>query len=60
MFSDGLIELIELGVITGKKKTLWPNKIVATFAEGTKRFMILSMRILYSSLCRLIMLTILA
>lgn len=37
MFSDGLIELIELGVITGKKKTLWPNKIVATFVEGTKK-----------------------
>lgn len=37
MFSDGLIDLIELGVVTGKKKTLWPNKIVATFAEGTKK-----------------------
>ena len=36
LFSDGLIELIELGVITGKKKTLWPNKVVATFVQGTK------------------------
>lgn len=37
MFSDGLIELIESGVINGKYKTLWPNKIVATFVEGTKK-----------------------
>jgi 4-hydroxybutyrate CoA-transferase len=37
MFSDGLIELIECGVINGKKKTLWPQKIVATFCEGTKK-----------------------
>lgn len=37
MFSDGLIELIELGVINGKKKTLWPSKIIATFVEGTKK-----------------------
>lgn len=37
MFSDGLIELIESGVINGKKKTLWPKKIVATFVQGTKK-----------------------
>ena len=37
MFSDGIIELIESGVINGKKKTLWPEKIVATFCEGTKK-----------------------
>lgn len=36
LFSDGLIELIELGVVTGKKKTLWPKKVVATFIQGTK------------------------
>lgn len=37
MFSDGLIELIENGVVTGKKKTQWPGKVVATFVEGTKK-----------------------
>lgn len=37
MFSDGLIELIDCGVINGKKKTLWPQKIIATFCEGTKK-----------------------
>lgn len=37
MFSDGIIELIESGIINGKKKTLWPEKIVATFCEGTKK-----------------------
>ncbi len=37
MVSDGMIELIEGGVINGKYKTLWPNKIVATFAQGTKK-----------------------
>ncbi len=37
MFSDGLIELIEEGIITGEKKTLHPGKIVAGFVLGTKR-----------------------
>jgi 4-hydroxybutyrate CoA-transferase len=37
MFSDGLIQLIDSGVINGKKKTLWKEKIVATFVEGTKK-----------------------
>lgn len=37
MFSDGLIELLEEGVITGEKKTLHPGKIVAGFVLGTKR-----------------------
>lgn len=37
MFSDGLIELIELGAINNKQKSLLPNKIVATFIEGTKK-----------------------
>ena len=37
MFSDGLIELIEEGVITGEKKTLHPGKIVAGFVLGTNR-----------------------
>ncbi|MDR1055754.1 MAG: 4-hydroxybutyrate CoA-transferase [Prevotellaceae bacterium] len=37
MFSDGVIDLVEVGVITGKQKTLHPNKLIATFLMGTKR-----------------------
>lgn len=37
MFSDGLIGLIDDGVVNCTRKTLLPNKIVATFALGTKR-----------------------
>ena len=37
MFSDGLISLVEKGVITGEKKTILPNVITATFAMGTKK-----------------------
>lgn len=37
MFTDGMVDLYEAGVITGKKKTLHPGKMVATFALGTKK-----------------------
>ncbi len=37
MFSDGVVELIEAGVITNKKKTLHPGKCIATFLMGTRR-----------------------
>jgi len=37
MFSDGIIPLVEKGVITCEKKTLLPNKIVASFVLGTKK-----------------------
>jgi 4-hydroxybutyrate CoA-transferase len=37
-FSDGVMELYESGVITGKKKTLMPGKIVGTFLMGTRKF----------------------
>lgn len=37
MFVDSLIDLIEAGVINGRKKTLYPDKIVCTFALGTQR-----------------------
>lgn len=37
MFTDGMVDLYEAGVITGKKKTLLPGKMVATFALGTKK-----------------------
>lgn len=37
MFSDGLIELIENGVVNGEKKTFIPNKVVSSFVIGTKK-----------------------
>lgn len=37
MFSDGIIELVESGVINGEKKTLHPGKIIAGFVLGTKK-----------------------
>lgn len=37
LFSDGVIDLIEAGVITNARKTLHPGKIVAGFILGTKR-----------------------
>lgn len=37
MFSDGVIPLVEKGVITGEAKRVHPHKIVATFAMGTRK-----------------------
>ncbi len=37
MFSDGLIDLIEEGVVNGEKKTLHTGKIIAGFVLGTRR-----------------------
>ena len=37
MFSDGVVELFEAGVITGEAKTLHRGKTVASFVLGTKR-----------------------
>ena len=37
MFSDGLVELFESGVITGESKTLHRGKIVASFVLGTRK-----------------------
>ncbi len=37
MFSDGMIDLVENGIITGDKKTLHPGKIIAGFVLGTKK-----------------------
>jgi acyl-CoA hydrolase/RimJ/RimL family protein N-acetyltransferase len=37
MFSDGVIDLVESGVINGEKKTLHPGKIIASFVLGTRR-----------------------
>ena len=36
VFTQAIIDLIEAGVITGKKKTLHPGKVVASFCLGTK------------------------
>jgi acetyl-CoA hydrolase len=37
LFSDGVIDMVERGVITCSKKTLHPGKIVAGFLFGSKR-----------------------
>jgi acetyl-CoA hydrolase len=37
MFSDGLVELFEAGVITNERKTLHRGKIVTSFVIGTRR-----------------------
>ncbi len=36
MFSDGVVELIENGNITGKYKTIHPNRVSASFTFGSK------------------------
>jgi 4-hydroxybutyrate CoA-transferase len=37
MVSDGVIDLIEKGIVTNEKKTLHPGKIIAGFVMGTRR-----------------------
>ncbi len=37
MLSDGIVDLIELGVVTNDAKTILPGKIAVTFVLGTKR-----------------------
>ncbi len=37
MFSDGVAELVESGVVNNEKKTIHPGKIIAGFLLGTKR-----------------------
>ena len=36
MFSDGMVELVEQGIVTNEKKTLHPGKIIASFVLGTR------------------------
>jgi len=43
LLSDGLIELVESGVVTGTRKRVAPGKVVTTFALGTQ--------VLYDFLC---------
>ncbi len=38
LVSDGTMELMKAGNITGKKKTIHKNKAIATFASGTTEF----------------------
>lgn len=37
MFSDGVVDLVEKGVVTGENKTLHRHKIVAGFVSGSQR-----------------------
>ncbi|MBI5528330.1 MAG: GNAT family N-acetyltransferase [Deltaproteobacteria bacterium] len=37
MFTDGIVELVEDGVITNAKKKIHPGKVIATFCVGTRR-----------------------
>lgn len=37
MFSDGVAELVEMGVINNEKKTIHPGKIIAGFLLGTQK-----------------------
>jgi acyl-CoA hydrolase len=37
MLSDGVMEAIESGIVTGAKKTFHPSKVVITFALGSDR-----------------------
>jgi 4-hydroxybutyrate CoA-transferase len=37
MFADGLLDLVEAGIVTCAAKTLHPGKIVTTFLMGTQR-----------------------
>jgi acyl-CoA hydrolase len=37
LISDGVLELVASGTLTGARKTINPNKLVGTFALGTRR-----------------------
>jgi acyl-CoA hydrolase/ABC-type branched-subunit amino acid transport system substrate-binding protein len=37
MFTDGMVDLYEAGVVTGKRKTLWKAKMVGGFALGSQK-----------------------
>lgn len=37
LISDGVIDLVEAGVVNGSRKSLHPNKIICGFLLGTKR-----------------------
>ena len=37
MFTSGMVDLYEAGVVTGRRKTLWKGKMVGAFALGSKK-----------------------
>jgi acyl-CoA hydrolase len=37
MFSDGVVDLVERGIVTGEEKRVHPGKVVASFVIGTRR-----------------------
>jgi acyl-CoA hydrolase len=37
MFTDGMVDLYEAGVISNRRKTLWKGKMTGAFALGTKK-----------------------
>jgi len=37
MFTDGMVDLYEAGVITNRRKTLWKGKMVGSFALGSQK-----------------------
>lgn len=37
MFTDGMVDLYEAGVITNRRKTLWKGKMVGAFALGSQK-----------------------
>ncbi|MCX6000263.1 MAG: 4-hydroxybutyrate--acetyl-CoA CoA transferase [Chloroflexi bacterium] len=37
LFGPGMVDLIEKGIVTGRRKTLHPRKVILTNAIGTKR-----------------------
>jgi acetyl-CoA hydrolase len=37
MFSDGVVDLVERGVVTGARKRVHPGRIVSSFVMGTRR-----------------------
>jgi acyl-CoA hydrolase len=37
MFTDGMVDLYEAGIVTNRRKTLWNGKLVGAFALGTQK-----------------------
>ena len=37
MFSEGLLELMEMGIVTGERKTFHPGKVIAGFILGNQK-----------------------
>ncbi|GIV64420.1 MAG: acetyl-CoA hydrolase/transferase C-terminal domain-containing protein [Chloroflexota bacterium] len=37
MFTDGMVDLYEAGVVTNRRKTLWKGKMVGAFALGSRK-----------------------